>query len=157
MKRTGKPVAALVDPRVILGYPWYQVAVPLPMPAPLPVDHSYDDLHQRVARLEQDVQLWRSLCLKLCGMVERGSARLTTLACPVADADVFTGVVMRQNDFSYYCRRCRVPLPADMVSAHCFSVEHTQACHVSTPLSPKSLYTDEEAESFLKACLPDNF
>lgn len=145
---------ALADPRYKLVYPWYQ---PVRMSvAPLP-DHLYNDLHQRVVRLEQDVQLWRSLCLKLCGMVERGTATLTSLACPVATADVVTGVVMLQNDFSYYCRRCRVALSHDMVSAHCVSVEHTQGCQVVTPLSPKSLYTDDEAESFLKTCLPDNF
>lgn len=131
--------------------------ITVPMSAPSATDDQFLSLHHRVLRLEQDVHLWRSLCLKLCGMVERGTATLTSLACPVANADVLTGVVMLQNDFSYYCRRCRVPLAHNMVSAHCFSAEHSQGCQVATPLSPKSLYTDDEAESFLKTCLPDNF
>jgi hypothetical protein len=143
---------ALVNPRFQLVYPWYQ-----PVNMSVPPDHLYNELQQRVTQLEQDVQLWRSLCLKLCGMVERGTATLTSLACPVADANVVTGVVMLQNDFSYYCHRCRVPLSHDMVSAHCVSAGHTQRCQVATALSPKSLYTDDEAESFLKTCLPDNF
>lgn len=139
-----------------VGPGWY---LPPPyMTPPSAPEEQFVALQERVLRLEQDVHLWRSLCLKLCSMVERGHATLTPVSCPVANADVLAGVVVLQpSDSSYFCRRCRVTLPPELLSSHCFSLQHTQACQVTIALSPKSLYTDKEAAAFLSTCLPENF